>query len=205
MSLEALLAAIERGASEEAARLVDEARAEAARLEAEAAGRLARRREASTSAWEADLRSRAEAGVAAVRREARESVLEAREELLERAFAAAVSPDLREAALGALRASLDGRLSRALACLDPVGAVVSCSPSLCEDVRGHLAEIRPGPSGEPAIEVRPDPEITAGLRIAAADGRVEVDVTLQGRLDRARRRAAIEALSAFYDPPGGNA
>lgn len=198
MSLDALLGEIEREGREEAGRLVREAREEAERIARETDERLARHREASLAAHEAELRASAESEVAAARREARGRVLEVRQALLERAFAAAEAPGLRERALEALRASLRRRLGRAIACVDTAGAEVACSPALAEDVKRALADLAGG-SGREDLRVRPDPGLGAGIRIASHDGRTELDITLSGRLERARGPLSIAALEAFAE------
>lgn len=211
MSLEGLLSIIEREGREEARRVVAAAREEAGRLERDAVERLERRREASTSAHAAELRARAAAEVAAVRREVRAEVLHARQALLERAFAAALSPELEETAVEAVRPGLPDALARALACVDPAGASVACAPALLEPARRALA----GPSDStsagraadapPGAELRADPELRAGLRVVSADGRVQVDLTLPGRLERGRPRLAMAALRALDGAPGESA
>ena len=195
MSVEALLSAIEREGRREAERILAAAREEAERLDREADERLERRRRASTSAHEAEARARAEAEVAVVRRAVREEVLEARRALLERAFGAALSPALRPEALAAVRAELGEDLARALACLDPAGAVISCAPALAEAV-GEAVGAAPGVR---APEIRVDAGLEAGLRLASEGGRVEVDLGLASRVEAARPRAAVAALRAFDD------
>ena len=84
MALEHLVAALEREAETRIGAELDAARAEAASLEAEAGGRIARLRAEALQEQRVRLQQEAERIVAAARREARQKLLLARHRLLDR-------------------------------------------------------------------------------------------------------------------------
>jgi vacuolar-type H+-ATPase subunit E/Vma4 len=49
-------------------------------------------------------------------------------------------------------------------------------------------------AGDARVRVEPDAAVGTGVRAVSADGVVEVDNTLEGRLDRLRARVAFVAL-----------
>lgn len=186
MALDELLSALERDADAEERGELDAARAEAARITAESAARVGRRRREQLSSRELALRAAADAALASRRRDARRAVLAARQQVLERVFSAA------RAALDQLvdRPELDDILrrdvERGLAVLGDTSAIVRCAPTLAHRVRAIVGA---------RAEVEADPSVPIGVEIVSADRAVRVDQTLAGRVTRLHDELAI-AISA---------
>ncbi len=188
--IDALLAGLERAAEAEIARVASDGRAQAAAVTAQAEQRIARRRQEALGQREAEARAALERSLAGARHGARERVLRARAQLLDR-FYAALRETLSELAAGAAyRAALPRDVTRALAFAGEQDVVVHCAPALTTVMR-HAVKT----NGR--LSVKSDPGIGAGFKILAADGRLEVDGTLEGRALRLRPRLALEALAAL--------
>lgn len=188
MPLDHLLAALERDATAQAERLVAEARATADRLTSAAAEALERRRGETLGAHEREQRAVVQAALSAARRAARRDVLEARERLLDRVFAAARAALSQALAHQVYRATLPERLAAALACVAESGeATLRVPPTLAADVRAAI-------SGNGRVTVHVDHGAGSGFRLATADGTIEVDDTLETRLDAQRPRLARHVL-----------
>jgi len=188
--MDALLASLEREADAEIERLRSDARARAAALTAQAADRLRRRREATLGQREQEGRAALGRALAGARHEARGRVLQARDALLERLFG-----ELRAAlpaiiGTAAYRAALPAAFTRTLAFAGDQAVIVHCAPALA-------ALLRPLVKSHGGLTIHPDPELTAGFRITTTDGVLEVDGTLEGRVERLRPRLALEALAAL--------
>jgi vacuolar-type H+-ATPase subunit E/Vma4 len=188
MSLDHLLAALEHDATAQAERLVVEARATAERLTSAAAEASERRRRETFGAHEREQRAVIQAALSAARRAARRDVLEARERLLDRVFAAARAALPQALAHQAYRAALPERLAAALACVEGAGETALRVPAaLATDVRAAV-------SRNGRVTVRVDQAAGSGFRLATADGSLEVDDTLETRLDAQRPRLARDVL-----------
>ncbi len=187
MALEHLLAALERDAAEQAQRLLANARTEAAKITGAAEERNARRRRDVIGAHEAEQRATAEVALAAARREARRQVLEARQRLLDRIFAAARGRLPAALRSDAYRAALPVHVAEALAFVGDAPAVIGCPRALAASIRKLVA-------GNGRLSVTVDAAVGSGFRIATTDGAVEVDNTLEGRLERLRPRLALAVL-----------
>jgi len=188
--IDALLAGLERAAEAEIARVASDGWAQAAAVTAQAEQRIARRRQEALGQREAEARAALERSLADARHGARERVLRARAQLLDR-FYAALRETLSELAAGAgYRAALPLDVARALAFAGEQDVVVHCAPALATVMR-HAVKT----NGR--LSVKSDPGIGAGFKILAADGRLEVDGTLEGRALRLRPRLALEALAAL--------
>jgi vacuolar-type H+-ATPase subunit E/Vma4 len=189
MGLEHLLEALERDANAQIDQLLAGARAEADRVTAAAAAVLGQRRVTAAEARERTRSREVEQAMTRARRAARRSMLEAREHLLERVFAAARA-ELPAAAAGtAYRAGLPDALASALAAVGHEQVVIRCPETLAPD----LERLRP-PEAECASVVV-DPSAGSGFRVTSADGAVEVDDTLESRLDRLRPELARRVLA----------
>lgn len=189
MGLEHLLEALERDADAQVEQLLAQARAEADRISTESAAALEQRRRETTSACDSARVQEVEHAVTLARREARRSILEARERLLERVFAAARA-ELPSAVVGpAYRASLPAALRGALSAVGGDHAVIRCPETLAPELE------RARPRGSRAVPVEVDPAGGSGFRVASADGAVEVDDTLESRLDRLRFDLARRVLA----------
>jgi vacuolar-type H+-ATPase subunit E/Vma4 len=186
MGVEALLAVLEQRAAEEAERRRAEAEAEADAIRREAEAEVERRRAGYRKQLEAAARARLAQELAAAWWEARRAVLEHRARLFDRVFAGArerlASLPLPEYAdrLGAL-------LAEALPYLEGEAVVIECQPEAAPLVRRLLGD-------RTDLSVVADPAAAPGLMLRSADGRVEIDQTLPGRLERLRDELAV-ALS----------
>jgi vacuolar-type H+-ATPase subunit E/Vma4 len=195
MGLEHLLDALERDAKGQIDQLLAQARAEADGVTAAAAAALAQRRAAAADAREHTRLLEVEQAVTRARRAARRLVLEARERLLERVFAA-VRGALPAAAAGpGYRARLPAALAGALAAIGGGQAVIRCPAALAPE----LERLRP--PATPAVPVVVDPAAGSGFRLASADGAVEVDDTLESRLERLRPALARQVLAELQVEP----
>lgn len=188
MPLEQLLAGLERDARAQADAELAEARATATGIARDADERLARRRGEALGVREAELRGAAEVALARTRREARRRVLEAREALLERVLAAARSLLPGAVTAEAYRTALPAQLAEALRAVGDGAAVIRCLPALVPAVEATLAR-------HPQLAVQGDPAAPPGLTVVTADGAMEVDDTLDGRLDRMRVRLALDLIA----------
>ncbi len=176
MGLEHLLEALERDGNAQIEQLLAQARAEADRFTAAGTEGLERRRGEVRAQGERSRHQEVEHAVTLARRGARRSVLEARERLLERVFAAARA-ELPVAATGAAyRATLPAALAGALAAIGNEPAVIRCPKALA----GDLERLRPVDRTSIVI----DAATGSGFRLTTADGAVEVDDTLEARLER---------------------
>lgn len=189
MGLEHLLEALERDADAQVEQVLAQARAEADRITTESTAGLELRRRETTSARDRARVQEVEHAVTLARREARRSILEARERLLERVFASARTELPAAAASPAYRASLPAALHGALAAVGGAQAVIRCPETLAPDLE------RARPCGAEAVPVNVDPATGSGFRVTSADGAVEVDDTLEGRLERLRFVLARRVLA----------
>ena len=189
MGLEHLLEALERDAKAQIEQLLAQARAEAEGVTAAMTAALAQRQGAAAAARERTRLHEVEQAVTRARRAARRSVLEARERLLERVFTAARSELPAAAAGSGYRAGLPAALAGALAAVGDEEVVIRCPEALVRD----LERLRP--STTPRARVVVDPAAGSGFRLASADGAVEVDDTLETRLDRLRPELARRVLA----------
>lgn len=187
MGLEHLLEALERDASAQIEQLLAHARAEADRLTAAGSAALLRRREDARAVGARSRDQEVEHAVTLARRRARRAVLEARERLLERVFVAARAALPAAAAGAAYRAVLPAALAGALAALGDEPAVIRCPEALAADVE----RLRPIDRASVAV----DAATGSGFRLTTVDGKVEVDDTLEVRLDRLRPILARRVLA----------
>jgi vacuolar-type H+-ATPase subunit E/Vma4 len=185
MALADLLRRIEAEADSQAAELMAAARAEGVRVVAEAAAGLSRRRALALAATESTLRAATAREVAAARRQAAAELLAARAAALGRVF------DRLDAALVERRATpavLDcaaADLGQAMEYLEGAG-VARCRPELVEWLRGRLDASR--------LTIEADPSLGIGAVLRAADGSVQIDATVENRLERLRAHLAVNAL-----------
>lgn len=188
--IDGLLATLERNAQAEIARIEAEGRARAAAIADAAERRMQGRRKGTLGVREAAGRAALERALAAARHGARQRVLEARAALLERVFAA-IRGSLRDVAAGpAYQTRVAHELDRARAFTAERSTVIRCAPQLAARLRQLVRT-------NGSISVEPDGEISGGFRLVTQDGVLEVDATLEGRLDRARPRIAMAALAAL--------
>ena len=187
MPLEHLLSALEREAGEQVHAILAAARAAAAAIAREAEERLGHQRSDVLGAREAELRGAAEAALDEARRAARAGVLEARARLLDRVFAAAREQLPAALASEAYRAALPGHVAEALRAMGDEPTVIRCPAALVPAVRAAVQRKE--------TAVRSDPAAGSGVTAVATDGTIEVDNTLEGRLERLKPRLALEVLA----------
>jgi vacuolar-type H+-ATPase subunit E/Vma4 len=193
MALEHLVAALEREAETKIGAELDAAREEAAGLEAEAGGRIARLRSEALQERQVRLQQEADRIVAAARRKARQELLVARHRFLDRVLRRALelAPDVPRS--HAYLVGLQDDLVRAMSYIGQSAAVVRCSPAMAAEVQPLLAG-----HGEWRLEV--DPTVAPGFQVAAADGSVVVDRTLPRRLLQDEARLRLEILQELSEP-----
>jgi vacuolar-type H+-ATPase subunit E/Vma4 len=184
MALEDLLGALRRHAEVDCAAVLAQARDEAARIHREAEEQLARERGRALDSERAERRAALEVVIGNERRRARVEVFAARQRCSERVLGVARAM-LPEAVGGpAYRAGLAARLTRALACVSDDPAEIRCPVALEPHVRALVAD-RPG------TVVRAGPAAASGIRVVTADGTIEVDDTLEGRMERQGAELAL--------------
>jgi vacuolar-type H+-ATPase subunit E/Vma4 len=188
MALEHLLAALEREANAQAAALLAAARAEAAGIGRDADEAVARRRSDVLAIREAELRGAAEAAVGEARRAGRATALQALERLLDRVLGAARAMFPAALVSDAYRAALPAHVAEALHALGDEPAVIRCPKALVPAVRAAARSRK-------HVTVRGDPTARPGVSVATADGVIEVDNTLDGRLERLRPRLSLEVVA----------
>lgn len=188
--MDALLQTLEREAEAEIARVLDDARARASELTRAADERIAARRGATLERRETEARKDHERVLAGARHTARTRVLEARAALLDRLFVQirAVLPELAQSA--AYRRNLAGQLQRLRAFAGDQPVTLRCMPALTTTLRGLVKT-----NGH--VRIRGDARIAAGFFVTTADGALDVDGSLESRLERLRPQLSLEALAAL--------
>jgi V/A-type H+/Na+-transporting ATPase subunit E len=183
-----LLEALEREARDQAEAVLEEARSTAAAITRDANERLALRRADALAAREAALRAAGDTTLGEARRAGRRRVLEARQRLLDRVFAAARARFSATITEPAYRAALPAHLAEALQAVGDGPAAVRCAEALVTSVRAAVADRKD-------VAVRSDATAPPGVTVVTADGAIEVDDTLDGRLERLRPRLSLEVLA----------
>lgn len=188
MALDQLLAALEREAQRTAEHLLAAARAEADQLAASTEREISRRRDMAANLAGSEQRAVLEQAVSAAARAARRDTLIARERLLARVFDALRAALPAAIAQASYRATLPARVATAFACFDDgEPTVFHCPASLVAPMQSIVA-------GRTDTSIQPSPDDGSGFRLATADGTIEVDDTLESRLDTVRAPLARKAL-----------
>ena len=188
--IDALLATLEREAKTEISRVLDDARARAAEIVAAAQQRSTALREQTLEQRTATARAEHDRALATTRATARAQVLAARGALLDRLFDR-LRAELPAVARSAVyRAGLARELERLKAFAGDRSVTVRCNPALVATLRNVVKR-----NGR--LPIRPDVHNTAGFRLSTADGTLEIDATLENRLERLRPQLALEALAAL--------
>ncbi|HUK20300.1 MAG TPA: V-type ATP synthase subunit E [Gemmatimonadales bacterium] len=194
MSLDHLLAGLERDATAQADGLLAAARAEAARLTTAADDRTRARQAAALGVREAELRAQSEAALSVARLSGRAAVLEGRRRVLDRILGAARGQFVSMLDDPAYRAALPQQVNEALDALgDETAATIVCPSPLVAAVQDIVARRR-------HVTVQADPASRPGIRVRSADGVIEVDNTLEGRLGRLRPRLEVELAARLEHP-----
>jgi vacuolar-type H+-ATPase subunit E/Vma4 len=188
MAVESLLDALGADADRDARQIVDAARAEAARICADADGRAARRCSEALASRAAELQLSSDARRARARRDARVQILRARETFLDRVFAAveAELPGVLDA-IERTRA-LEQLVREALDYFPSSRVIVRCRAALAERLSG-MAESLGG------LSIVPDESVAEGVIVEKDDRSAAVDNTLSARLRRLRPLLSIELLA----------
>jgi vacuolar-type H+-ATPase subunit E/Vma4 len=187
LAIDELITALGEDAEKQARAELDQAKADAARITSQTRDQIVRRRAEFLVRLEADLREENEIELVEARRRSRSIVLGARQRLLDRVFVAAEArlPHLLDEAT--YRTALPDEVQLALTYVGGEPAVIRCSSSLTDAIRLLVAD-RPGTT------VKADPVVGSGFKVASADGYVEVDCTLEARLQRLRPQLSLEVL-----------
>ncbi len=189
MSIDALLALLERDASAEAAKLISEAELRAQGLLAQAeAGAQRRGAEALDRLREAGRRTVA-CETAAAARGYRESHLRERALLLDRVFTDA-ERELRAAAIDRYQGQLPALVDATLRFLEGGPAVLHCRP----DVAGPVEQLL---KDRADVTVRADADAAAGILGQSADGTIVVNNTFAALLRRQEADLAVAVAARF--------
>ena len=192
MTIEDLVAALEREAEAKIEAELGAARDEAARLEAESNDRAAQLHARTLEERKLHLQQEAERTVAAARREARQKLLLARHRFLDRVLRRAVEIAPEVARSPAYLVGLESDLTRSMSYIGQ-SAVVRCWPSLA-------AEVQPLVAGRGGWRLEIDAALAPGFEVAAGDGSVVVDRTLPRRLLLEEARLRLEILQELGEP-----
>ena len=189
MAIETLLEALGSEAERDAQQVTDAARTEAARIRAEADARVAEQCNAALAAHEAELRASTDARRAAALRDARASRLRARDAFLDRVFSL-VTARLPGTLDDPIHEDAVTQLAREALQYVPGDAVVRCRASLARTLNGAAAALG-------SARIVADDSVTEGVVVAAEDGSVTIDNTLDSRLRWLRPRLTIDLLARF--------
>jgi vacuolar-type H+-ATPase subunit E/Vma4 len=190
MALEHLVTILRQGAEAECQAILAAARAEVEAIRARSETDLAERRGAALAARDADRRAAVEPALVVARRHGRRELLEARRRLLERVFAAARSRFPETLTSPEYQAALPGLITEALRCLGERDGTLRFHPSLRRTIHAAAGK-RAG------LRLVSDPGIGSGFKVQSADGRIEIDGTLEDRLDHLAPRVALEVAAEF--------
>jgi vacuolar-type H+-ATPase subunit E/Vma4 len=187
VALKDLIAALEAEVEEKVAHELDSARNEAARIAAESAQWIARRRAELLSAREASIRRELAGQLAEAEARVRTEWLAARESVILKVLDLVRSrlPHLQQD--DAYRNAFAREVADALSYVDPKDVVIRCAPGIAP----HMARLLDGRNG---MCIENDASIIAGFRVIAENGRVEVDKTLDTRLRRLEPSLRIEIV-----------
>jgi vacuolar-type H+-ATPase subunit E/Vma4 len=180
-----LLAALERNAAAEAAQVRAAARERATALIARAAAEVDRRRAIALERLEREGHARVAREAATAERVLRERSLAARALVLERVFAEAATR-LARAGIDLWQPAVPGLVADTLRFLEDRPALLRCPPDADRSVRHAVGTDRAEVTVEPSGSSGP------GVRGESRDGRVVVDNTLLGRLERMRDDLAVQ-------------
>lgn len=177
MSWERLRELIVTQAEAEIEAAMDSARERAARIQSMSAADDQRWRIQQEAEIEAELRLGLEVELAEKRLRLQHEVLDARRRFLDRVWVEALRM------IGAWTATTDDLdagsryLDEALQHLGETRAEVLCPPGMASAIRDLV-------SGRGQLTVKEDPDLGVGLRVVAENGRLVIDNSLAGRLER---------------------
>jgi vacuolar-type H+-ATPase subunit E/Vma4 len=182
-------------AEERAQALMRAARTDATRIIEQASAELEARRSAMLESSERAYRYESRASIASARHEAMRAVLLARERMLERVLerVRALLPEASRSE--GYRKGLGLEVAQAVEFVGATGAIVRCSEGL-DTAIGQVLE------GEAVSKVEPLSDGRHGFVVVGEEGRVQVDGTLESRLERLTPSLAIELRARVEEPPG---
>lgn len=192
MAITELLAALDAEADARAEQELAAARAEATRITDAAAVQLAAARAARVNDVESKVRRETEARLSAERRRARTEVLRERHAMVERVLAAAAA--CFPSAITGGRVPLERHLTEALAYIEGAGARVRCRPELRPQLEALAATH--------GLKLEEEPAAGWGVDAVDASGRIEVDNTLEARLERMRAVLAVALAQRVEEGAG---
>lgn len=185
MSSADLNSELRKRAEETAESILRAAQADADRIAADAERLVEDRQEALLTSKENEYQSESRSVIASERQEAMRLVLLARTQLVERVLDEARSLLPEAVRTEAYRSRLAAELANALAFVDAGGVVVRCSEVLEPAVRDALET-------KPDARVEASSELGSGFSMAGREGTVQIDGTLETRLERLTPQLAIE-------------
>jgi vacuolar-type H+-ATPase subunit E/Vma4 len=187
MALADLLRALEHDAEARIAEVRTEAVASSARLRGEGRERLEHRRSAELATRETALQSEAARILETTRQDAGRRVLTARARALERIQSRARDLLLRTEPDRRLLDGVALEVGTALEYFGDSSAVVRCAPA-------WGAALTPIVARRSNVKLEATNGVGPGAAIRAADGTLEIDATLETRLDRLWPRLAIDLV-----------
>jgi vacuolar-type H+-ATPase subunit E/Vma4 len=194
MALDTLLAVLLSEAEAEAEAILAAARAEAESIRSHGEAEVVERQRRLELELESERRTAVELALAAARRDARREELLARERMIERVLAAARARFPAALRTVAFRSGLPAQVRQGLECLAGRPATLRCHPDLTLDIAPLVAD-------QAGIQLTPDPATGSGFRLRSEDGALEINATLEDRLQRLDRRVRQEVLSRLEREP----
>lgn len=194
MALDHLITILRREAEAEASAIHAAAAAEAAAIRDRSEAEVAERRTRVLSVRQRDRAAAVELALVSARQAARREILEARRRVLTRVLEA-VRSRLPEALTTAeYLAAFPDQLNEALHCLGARGGTLRLQPALVDRAGPLLAS-------HSSVSVLADAAIGAGFLLQSADGALEIDGTLEDRLDRLSSRIALDVMADLEGHP----
>lgn len=184
---------LRKNAEATATGILESARLDAERLQAEAERQVQSRRAASLRQEEEMCRAAARSAIAAERHTAMRAVLLTRARLVDRVLELATSLLPAASRTARYRSTIPQQLENSMPFVGDSGAVVLCSPEL-------VPVMRDASNGYDSTTVEPDAEMQNGFVVVSADGSVTVDKRLDSQLQRMRPTLAIEIHDRLEKP-----
>jgi V/A-type H+-transporting ATPase subunit E len=190
VSLDTLITTLSAEAGAEVAAVRARARSEADAITAESAKGIEQRRAAAQATLERDRRDAVERALSESRFEARRIVLEARKQLIAQVVAAARErlPVILESA--EYRATLTDRVAEALACVGGRRVTLRAHPAIASVLPTMVTDL---------AAVVADPDVGSGFRVVTDDGAIEVDGTLEARLEALAPVLSLEIVKVIEE------
>lgn len=188
MALDHLITVLRREAEAEAAAILTAAAAETDTIRSRIDADLAERRANVMAVRQRDRAAAVELALVSARQAARREILEARRRVLGRVLEALRSRLPRAIATAEYLAAFPEQLSEALHCLGARGGTLRLQPALVDRAGPLVAD-------HSRVSLFADPTIGAGFLLQSEDGAVEINGTLEDRLDRLTSRVALYVMA----------